>query len=315
MNFTCISNGGVMRKKVKILIMGLGVATKKFILENIENKYIDIIGLIPDYTYSAVERDLFVKEINASLRRNIMEYRMIDENMDEADVIFAVEWRQIIPEKYTSKYCIVNCHGGILPKWRGFSANAWAIMNGEKEVGFSIHRVRKGLDDGEIFFVNRIPISKNQTYSDIHDRLLDEISRKVPKVLADIATGKKKGRNQPKQGFAYCNRFSYDMGNIGGFNENSEYYVNLLRCMSKPLGTGVWFEYKGIKYEVNRVEHGRCLGVRDYTGISGKIVNITDGKLWVKTKDNIVVLSEIYDNKGIVELDKTFRNGIFLGKD
>ena len=91
--------------------------------------------------------------------------------------------------------------------------------------------------------------------------MLNSISEDTPKVLFDIANKKITGTKQSQEGFAYCNRFTRAMGNLQSFDDSTDYYVNLWRCMAKPLGTGVWFEYKGYSYVVDKVESGKKYGV------------------------------------------------------
>lgn len=58
-------------------------------------------------------------------------------------MVFICSYSKIIKSELINKYLFVNIHAGILPKWRGFNANCWAIINGEHKVGYSLHRARK----------------------------------------------------------------------------------------------------------------------------------------------------------------------------
>ena len=295
--------------KIKILVLGTGNATARFIVENMNSRYIQIVGVIPDESVCEQDRELFINEINCQIDKPINVYKMSENYIQKADIVFSPEYRKIIPAELCNKYVFINCHAGILPKWRGFSANAWAIMNGEHEIGYSIHRVRPGVDDGEVYFIKRIPIEENQTYGDVHNIMINSIVSEVPKILFEFMNDSITPIQQPSCGFAYCNKFTKAMGNISGFENDSKYYVNLYRCMAKPLGTGLWFNYKGEKYTVEKIEHGGVYGVIDYIGVSGKIVNILNNQLWVKTKDNIVVLSGIRRNEEEIMVKGLFRNG------
>ena len=295
--------------KAKVIIIGTGYTNKRFILENNDSQYIEIIGIIPDESVDEIIRKRFIEDINSALDKKINVFSFSDACLNKADLLFALEYRRIIPVDICESYVIVNCHAGILPKWRGFSANAWAIMNGENHIGYSIHRVRSGVDDGEVYHINKLFIEKNQTYGDVHGMMVDSIISDVPEILYQISSNIIKPIEQSSEGIAYCNRFTVSMGNITGFINNSEYYVNLYRCMAKPLGSGLWFEYKEKKYYVKRIEHGKMYGVIDYYGVPGKIVNIKDNKLWVKTKDNIVILSGVEMNGCDICLSDEFKNG------
>ena len=59
----------------------------------------------------------------------------------------------------TFAHGIINAHGGDLPRYRGNACQAWAILNGEKEIALSAHLVEaENVDCGRIikklFFTN-----------------------------------------------------------------------------------------------------------------------------------------------------------------
>lgn len=300
--------------KVKVIILGTGNATKKFIKSNINSNLIDIIGLILDTSVSEEERQMFINDLKYSISIPINIMTFSEENLRKCDVIFLSEYRKIIPDKYVNRFLMINCHGGILPKWRGFAANAWAIMNGEKEIGFSIHRVSSELDGGEIYYIKRIPISMDETYSDVHEEMINSIANDVPQVLYDIVKGRARGINQQNSQFAYCTRFSPDMGELKNFNYESNYYINLFRCMAKPLGTGMYINHKNKKIAIDMIEHGKKYNSLSYICTPGKIVNVSDEKVWIKTKDNVIVLSKISIDGEKICVNEYFRNGMKLGK-
>ena len=50
-------------------------------------------------------------------------------------------------------------HGGILPEYRGGDAMQWAIINGERETGVTLHYIDEGVDTGPITASARMPIT------------------------------------------------------------------------------------------------------------------------------------------------------------
>lgn len=84
--------------------------------------------------------------------------------------------------------------------------------------------------------------------------------------------------------------------------------------MAKPHGTGVYFYYKGKRYNVGAMIPGNDLQLEDYLGIPGKVVNCADGAIWVKTRDNVVVLSELTDEDGENIPVEYFKIGNKFGK-
>ena len=295
---------------LKLIILGTGTVTKKVVERCLETKQICLLGCIPD---ESVDKESIEKYIQYVSDLGIEVLELSNESLQKADLIFSPEYRKIIPSEFTRKYSFVNCHGGILPYYRGFAANAWAIMNGSNEIGYTFHEVNEKLDDGKIYFVDRIPLKETQTYSDVHDEMVRRIVENAPKVLLDIYEKKIEGFTQIGKRI-YCNRFSPKMGEIKDFNVEAEYIYRLYRCMAKPLGTGIYFNYKGSRYNVDKVDLGKNREVDDYIGIPGKIVNIENEELWIKTQDNVIIFSGITDEKrNSVKIDDCFRNGNQLG--
>jgi len=296
-------------KKLKLLVLGTGNVTLDFIRHCLNLSDIELLGNIPDCSLDDNNLNYYKEELE---KVNCITLPFNDYSLSKADIIYSIEYRKIIEDCIINKYFFVNCHGGILPQWRGFSCNAWAIINGAKEIGYSVHRMNGKLDDGDLFFIKKIPIDSNQTYADVHEKMIQSIINETPQILIEIAGGKRKGIPQ-KGSFAYCNKFSREMGMLSNFNVPSVYLYNLYRCMAKPLGSGLFFQFKGVIYNVGVIKIGSDYGVTNYIGVPGKIINISDEALWIKTLDNCVLLSDIRDSDNRkVNLYKTFRNGNFL---
>ncbi len=68
---------------------------------------------------------------------------------------------------------IVNCHGALLPKYRGLMPSFWTLANGERWGGSSVHFVDRKLDNGPIVVQRRYRIWPHDTLEDIMSRSKD----------------------------------------------------------------------------------------------------------------------------------------------
>lgn len=70
----------------------------------------------------------------------------------QIDFIFSLQYDQIVSQEVidTAKYGAINLHFAPLPKYRGVSPIALAILNGETEFGVSLHYMDPGVDTGDI---------------------------------------------------------------------------------------------------------------------------------------------------------------------
>lgn len=75
----------------------------------------------------------------------------VSENGWSVDLAMSVFYDKIIKAWFIDK-CkqIINLHNGPLPRYRGVSPINWALKNGEREHGVTIHEITPGIDDGPI---------------------------------------------------------------------------------------------------------------------------------------------------------------------
>src|SRR2546428_1345497 len=92
-----------------------------------------------------------------------------------ADIAFSVFYDKIIKEWFIRK-CgrIMNLHNGPLPRYRGVSPINWALKNGERLHGVTIHQISPGIDDGPIYSQLLYSIYPDlDEVKDVYDRALE----------------------------------------------------------------------------------------------------------------------------------------------
>lgn len=76
----------------------------------------------------------------------------------QPDVVVSVRYRQILHDAAIAvpRHGVLNLHSGILPEYRGVMATFWAMLNGETQIGTTLHRiVDSGIDTGPIIGISR----------------------------------------------------------------------------------------------------------------------------------------------------------------
>lgn len=126
--------------------------------------------------YKATEADFedFAKIQNCpffndlDIQRNIDELRRL-----KADVCISVNWLQILKEPLLSsfEFGILNAHAGDLPRYRGNACPNWAILNFEKNIGLTIHKMTEELDAGPFIIKDFFEITKNTYIGEIYNWL------------------------------------------------------------------------------------------------------------------------------------------------
>ena len=88
-----------------------------------------------------------------------------------------------------TEFGIVNCHGALLPKYRGLMPSFWTLANGEKEGGVSVHYVDAKLDNGPIIVQKRYSIHPHDTLEDIMARGKDLAAEAILEAVAAVEYG------------------------------------------------------------------------------------------------------------------------------
>ncbi|MGB0805459.1 MAG: methionyl-tRNA formyltransferase [Salibacteraceae bacterium] len=108
----------------------------------------------------------------------------------EADIFVVVAFR-MLPEVVWNmpKHGTVNVHGSLLPQYRGAAPINWAIINGDKETGVTVFRLKHEIDTGDILMRKSVEISKTDNASSVHDKLMVIGAEALLESLTIIANG------------------------------------------------------------------------------------------------------------------------------
>jgi methionyl-tRNA formyltransferase len=98
--------------------------------------------------------------------------------LDVNDPAFLEDLRALAPDLVVSVSCpqifrsdllslprlgCVNVHSALLPEHRGILPTFWAMAEGERETGVTVHFMSPGIDGGEIIARRRVPIRQGET--------------------------------------------------------------------------------------------------------------------------------------------------------
>ena len=120
------------------------------------------------------------------------------------DVICSIYYRWMIKQDVIDivNGKIFNLHPALLPKYRGCSSVTWAMINGEKECGFTYHYIDKGCDTGKIILQKAIKIEDFDTQLTLYNRVMFESMDYFLEALSLVEKGYK-GVAQKGEGTKY----------------------------------------------------------------------------------------------------------------
>ena len=129
------------------------------------------------------------------------------------DFIVVVAYGQILklPVIEAPKFCTVNIHSSLLPRWRGAAPIQWAILGGDAETGISTMKIVPKLDAGDVFLQETIPIGADDTAETVHDRLSALGAKLILPTLRGLMDGSVKGIPQDEAKVTYAHKLTKEM--------------------------------------------------------------------------------------------------------
>ena len=213
-------------------------------------------------------------------------------------------YRPLIGKDVLSNKIIINTHPSILPKYRGVHALSWAMLNMEEELGFSIHLMNEYIDDGDVLEQFKVKY-ENQTAQKMLDLFNNYVVDNLGRVVNEYMDGKiipvKQNRAEAtwvaKRNLTDC---------IIDFNQTNRQIEVMFKALSSPYPCPMIKINDGL-FEV--MDH-RLLE-RDYKTHIGRVVNIEDNDVYIKTKDGLLIITSLrdYNSKEIVLARKKLKRG------
>jgi methionyl-tRNA formyltransferase len=123
------------------------------------------------------------------------------------DVALCCSFPAQIPEAALAvpRYGIVNVHPGLLPRYPGPNPLGWALRNGDRELGLTVHRMTADIDGGPILAQGAVPVTDDDD-SDAIIAKLGTLLELLPGALERLVAGDA-GDPQPSDGGGYAGVF------------------------------------------------------------------------------------------------------------
>lgn len=132
------------------------------------------------------------------------------------DLIIVVAYGQFIPKTVLDipKFGCINIHASLLPRWRGASPIAQAILAGDQKTGITIMKLDAKMDHGPIISQKEIKISHNDTLQSLSKKLSKIGAELLIKVLSDYLEGKVEPKAQNDSKATYAPLIKKEYGKI-----------------------------------------------------------------------------------------------------
>lgn len=161
------------------------------------------------------------------------------------DIIFSFYYRNMINEAILAipRLGAYNMHGSLLPKYRGRVPINWAVLNGEKESGATLHHMVKRADAGDIVDQEAVPIGPEDTAVEVFHNVTVAarivLERQIDAIKAGTA---RRTRQDESQATCFGGRKPED--GLIDWTQSAERIYNLIRAVTHPY-PGAFTEFNG----------------------------------------------------------------------
>lgn len=213
----------------------------------------------------------------------------------EADLYVVNSFDQVFKREILSipPRGVINCHSGKLPYYRGRCPIIWALINGEREFGITVHFMDEGIDTGPIVLQRTFEITDEDDFSTLSQKDADECADIIFDAVNMIKTGDCNPIDQASIDpiGMYCGgRRPGD--EIINWNQSSRDIFNFVRALCQPGPRAATFR-DGQRFSIDKVKEVQ--GVRPYKGIPGQVIGRGPHGPYVKTMDTMVEIID-YDS-------------------
>ncbi len=184
----------------------------------------------------------------------------------------------------------INCHAGKLPFYRGRNILNWALINGEKEFGITVHYIDEGVDTGDIILQKSYPISSQDDYRSLLTKAHSECPAVLCEAIQQISSGSAQRFSQEEIhpfGTIFSQRKAGD--ETINWSQSSKDIFNFIRAICPP-GPAAQSMLNGSIVRILRAE--MIEGAPSYKCIPGAILSKDNKGFFVKTGDSYIRILE-----------------------
>lgn len=151
------------------------------------------------------------------------------------DFIFSFYYRQLIDDTIldSAAYGAFNLHGSLLPAYRGRAPVNWALANGEKSTGVTLHKMVAQPDAGPIVAQESVSIEPTDTALTLHHKLRGAATVLLERTLPAFLDNKVTLTPQDDSQASYFGRRTPADGYLD-WNRSAQELDCLVRAVTKP---------------------------------------------------------------------------------
>lgn len=168
--------------------------------------------------------------------------------------VLFVSWPYIAKREFLVRQAeVLNVHNSLLPRYRGRHAFTWAMIHGEREVGFSLHQVDEGVDTGPVYGQVAFPVLPDDDINTVIARGWDVLDGWLPEQLRRYCRGELTATPQEHARATAFRPRTADDGAIDWTRSGSQ-VRDFVRAVRPPYTPGAFLRHGDRRWTVDRCE-------------------------------------------------------------
>jgi methionyl-tRNA formyltransferase len=174
------------------------------------------------------------------------------------DFVFSFYYRRLLaaPWLAMAKVGAFNLHGSLLPKYRGRSPVNWAVIQGERETGATLHVMNEKPDSGAIVDQCAVPILGDDTAREVFGKVVVAAEIVLARSLPRLIDGSARFTTQDLSAGHYFGGRRPEDGRIPS-HASAHQIHDLVRALAPPY-PGAFVLLGGHRVFIERTQHARA---------------------------------------------------------
>ena len=228
------------------------------------------------------------------------------------DVIVTAAYGQKVPDSVLAlaPHGGLNVHASVLPRHRGASPVACAILSGDAESGITIFRMVKEMDAGPVLVAATLPIPPTATADELEVLLSARAAPLLLDALRLLEEGKAQFREQDHARATLAPKLRREDGILDWARPAAELALRVRAMSAWPGASAVFVRPDGSRIRVTVLAAAPVAG--EFAGAPGDVVEIRRGAVRVRAGEGALDLLRLQPESRKPQTADEFANGFRL---
>lgn len=205
-----------------------------------------------------------------------------------ADLMVVAAYGLILPQAVLDvpKFGCINIHGSLLPAWRGAAPIQYSLLKGDTETGVTIMKMDKGLDTGDIMYMLKCPITREDTSLSLYETLSKLGSEALMIVLSDLPHFLFKATPQNESLASYAPKILKSEAEISWAESAKKIHQRIRAYVPWPVAIT---HLNGLDIKI----HAADMIEMEYNALPGTLINVEKSGIDVATGKGVLRITRL----------------------